>query len=150
MIINHLIRYADQTHSGDMKKILIFLFNISQKSPITLILLKRLNLVLRSIMETGIVAGLGYWGFQTGKGSFMKIFLAVCIPVIIFGFWGLVDFHKAGRFSEPLRLLQELVISGAAAVALYIAEQHFLGWTLAGLSIVHHILVYLIGDKLLK
>jgi len=33
------------------------------------------------------------------------------------GFWGAVDFHQAGRLAEPLRLVQELAISGLAAVA---------------------------------
>ena len=123
---------------------------LSTKTLLMLNLLRRVNLVLRSVMEAGIVAGLGYWGFQIGKGSFMKIILAICVPVIIFGFWGLVDFRKAGKFSEPLRLVQELVISGAAAAALYYAGQHLLGWILALLSIVYHIIVYLVGDTLLK
>ena len=82
-------------------------------------------------MEAGIIAGLAFWGFQTGNEVIMKIILAVCVPVIIFGFWGLVDFHKAGKFSELFRLLQELLISAAAAFALYIAGQHALGWILA-------------------
>ncbi len=112
--------------------------------------LRKFNLLLRSLMEIGIVAGFGYWGYHIAKGNIMKIILAICVPVIIFGFWGLVDFHKAGKFSEPLRLFQELIISGAAAVALYTAGQQLLGWILALLSIVHHILVYLIGDALLK
>ena len=50
-------------------------------------------------MEIGIVAGLGYWGFQAGHGIALKIILSVCIPLIIFGFWGLVDFHNAKKFS---------------------------------------------------
>ncbi|MEJ2614963.1 MAG: YrdB family protein [Ignavibacteriaceae bacterium] len=115
-----------------------------------MIVLKRFNLVLRSLMEMGIIAGFGYWGFQIAKGNIMKIILTICVPVIIFGFWGLVDFHKAGKFSESLRLLQELIISGSAAVALYAAGQHLWGWILALLSIVHHVFVYLVGDTLLK
>ncbi|MFZ0455324.1 MAG: YrdB family protein [Ignavibacteriaceae bacterium] len=114
------------------------------------IVLKKFNLLLRSLMEIGIVAGLGYWGFHTTKGSIIKIILAIGTPAIIFGFWGLVDFHKAGKFSESLRLLQELIISGATAFALYSAGQHLFGWILALLSIVHHILVYLIGDTLVR
>jgi hypothetical protein len=38
-------------------------------------------------------------------------------PLVGFGFWGAVDFHQAGRFAEPLRLIQELAISALAAVA---------------------------------
>ena len=101
-------------------------------------------------MEIGIVAGLGYWGFQAGHGIALKIILSVCIPLIIFGFWGLVDFHNAKKFSEIFRLIQELIISGIAAVALYFTAQHTLAWILALISISHHLLVYLIGDTLLK
>jgi beta-xylosidase len=101
-------------------------------------------------MEAGIVAAFGYWGYHTGTSAVVKVLLAVGVPVVGFGFWGAVDFHQAGRFSEALRLIQELVISGLAAVALYAAEQHVLGWVLASVSVVYHVLVYARGDRLLK
>jgi hypothetical protein len=80
----------------------------------------------------------------------VKIILGIGVPVFSFGFWGLVDFRQAGHMAEPLRLLQELVISGLAAVAIYSAGQHTLGRTPGLLSIVHHALVYLPGGRLLK
>jgi hypothetical protein len=55
-----------------------------------------------------------------------------------------------GTLAEPLRLAEELVISGLAALAAYAAGAHALGWALALLSIVYHTLVYLTGDRLLK
>jgi hypothetical protein len=112
--------------------------------------LKWFNVALRGLMELGIVAALGYWGYQTGKGTFAKVLLSTSVPLLTFGFWGLIDFRKAGPMSELLRLLQELVISGLAAVAVYTAGQHALGWALGLISIVHHILVYLLGETLLK
>ena len=66
------------------------------------------------------------------------------------GFWGAVDFHQAGRLAEPLRLVQELAISGLAAVAVYAAGQHILGWFLGLASISYHALVYAQGSRLLK
>jgi hypothetical protein len=75
---------------------------------------------------------------------------AVGAPALGFGFWGAVDFHQAGRLGEPLRLLQELAISGLAAVALYAAGQHLLGWALGLLSVIYHALVYAQGGRLLK
>ena len=109
-----------------------------------------LILALRAIMETGIVVGLAYWGFQTADGSIAKIGLAIGAPVLGFGFWGLVDFHQAGRAAEPLRLVQELVISGLVALALWSAGQPLLGLLLAVLSVVYHALVYATGGRLLK
>ncbi len=105
---------------------------------------------LRVLMEAGIVFGLAYWGAHTGDSTAGRIALGILAPVIGFGLWGAVDFHQAGRFAEPLRLVQELVISGLAALALYAAGLHVVGVALAALSIVYHALVYLSGGALLK
>ncbi|HLF73866.1 MAG TPA: YrdB family protein [Anaerolineales bacterium] len=112
--------------------------------------LKWFNIGLRGLMEAGIIIALGYWGYQTGQGKLMKILLAVGAPLLGFGFWGAVDFHRAGRMAELLRLFQELAISGLAALAWYAAGQQALGWALGLLSVVHHALVYLLGGTLLK
>ncbi len=113
-------------------------------------LYQNVNLVLRVTMELGIVLAFGYWGFHTGKNESIKIILGISSPILIFGFWGLIDFHNAGSKAELLRLIQELILSGLAAAALIIAGQNVLGFTLAGLSIVHHSLVYILGDTLIK
>ena len=108
------------------------------------------TLVLRVLMEAGIVAAFAYWGYRAGAGTGVKILLAAGAPALGFGFWGAVDFHQAGRLAEPLRLLQELAISGLAAIAVYAAGQHLLGWVLGLLSVAYHALVYLQGGRLLK
>jgi Protein of unknown function (DUF2568) len=112
--------------------------------------LETVTLVLRVLMEVGIVAGLAYWGVQAGSGTGESILLGLATPAIAFGFWGAVDFHQAGRLAEPLRLVQELVVSGLAAVALYAAGRHAAAVALAALSVVYHALVYLSGGALLK
>jgi hypothetical protein len=111
---------------------------------------QRLNLALRVAMETGVVAALATWGVHTGGSTAAKIALGVAAPVVGFGFWGAVDFHQAGRIAEPLRLVQELTISGLAAAAWYAAGQPVLGLTLAAVSVTYHALVYLSGERLLK
>jgi hypothetical protein len=113
-------------------------------------ILLQLNLTLRALMESGIVLGLGFWGFQTAATVLGKALLGIGLPICVFAFWGLVDFRRAGPIGEVLRLLQELLISGIAAAAVYIAGLPILGWTLALLSVVHHLMVYALGDKLLK
>jgi Protein of unknown function (DUF2568) len=109
----------------------------------------RFNLALRALMELGVVAALAYWGFHTGSGTAAKVLLAVGAPLLGFGFWGAVDFHQAGRLGEPLRLFQELALSGLAAVAWYAAGRPVLAVALAVVSVVHHGLVYALGEKLL-
>jgi hypothetical protein len=101
-------------------------------------------------MELAVVLAFGYWGFRTGSSSLAKVVIGLGAPAVAFGFWGAVDFHQAGRLSEPLRLLQELAVSGLAALALYAAGQHTLGLLLALLSIGYHALVYAQGARLLE
>ena len=72
-------------------------------------------------------------GFHTGDGTAGSLLLGLGAPALGFGFWGAVDFHRAGRWAEPLRLVQEVVVSGLAALALYVAGQHVLGGALAAL-----------------
>jgi Protein of unknown function (DUF2568) len=108
------------------------------------------TLGLRVLMEAGIVFGLAYWGVHAGDSTAGRIALGILAPVLGFGLWGAVDFHQAGRFAEPLRLVQELVISGLAALALYAAGLHVVGVSLAALSVVYHALVYLSGGALLN
>ena len=111
---------------------------------------ERLNLILRVTMEVGVVIALGFWGYHAGGGTGARIGLAIGAPLVGFGVWGAVDFHQAGRLAEPLRLIQELVISGLAAAAWYVAGRHELGIALAVLSLVYHALVYASGARLLK
>jgi len=111
--------------------------------------LRHTNVALRGLMEAGVVAGLAYWGVHTADGTGAKIALGLAAPVLGFGIWGTIDFREAGALGEPLRLLEELLISGLAAAGLYTAGQHVLGLALALLSIVHHVLVYALGMRLL-
>lgn len=101
-------------------------------------------------METGIVLAFGFWGYRLGGSRNMKLLLCTAVPLIGFGFWGAVDFSGMGKLSESLRLTQELVISGLAALALYKVGAPILGIILALISVVHHTLIYLLGETLLK
>lgn len=112
--------------------------------------LQRLNLGLRALMETGIVLGLAYWGYHWGGSRSMKFFWCIVTPLAGFGFWGAVDFRGMGRVSELLRLIQELLVSGLASLALYMAGAYVLAIALASISIIHHVFVYSLGERLLK
>jgi Protein of unknown function (DUF2568) len=109
-----------------------------------------ISLVVRVALECAIVAAFAYWGVHTGRGAGAKAAYGVGAPVAAFGFWGAVDFRRLGRFAEPLRLVQELAVSGLAALALYAVGVHALGLALAALSLAYHALVYATGARLLK
>ncbi|QEC48280.1 DUF2568 domain-containing protein [Baekduia soli] len=108
-----------------------------------------LTLALRATLEAGTVFGLAYWGATAGHDTAADIALGVGAPVVGFGFWGRVDVGGAGRHAELLRLLQELVVSGLAAVALYAAGLPATGVALALLSLAYHARVYALGGTLL-
>lgn len=110
---------------------------------------ERISLALRVLLEVGVVVALADWGVHTGQGTAAKILLGVGAPLVGFGFWGAVDFRRA-RHAEGLRLLQELVVSGLAAVAWYASGAHLLGVALAAWSILYHVFVYASGARLLK
>jgi hypothetical protein len=112
--------------------------------------LKWFNVGIRALMELGIVLALGYWGYKTGESATTKILLSIGAPLIGFGIWGLVDFRNTGSLADPLRLIEELVISGFAAFAWYVSGAQTWGWGLGIISIVHHVLVYALGGTLLK
>ncbi len=94
--------------------------------------------------------GLAYWGYHTGRSPTTALLLAVGAPALGFGFWALVDFRAIGRGAEAARLFQELAITGAVAVALVSIGAHLLGWTMIGVSLAHHVLVYVTGHRLLE
>ena len=108
------------------------------------------TLILRVTMEIGIVAGLCLWGVHTADTTPTKIALGTGAPLVGFGIWGAVDFHQAGRLAEPLRLIEELVISLTAALALTAAGAPTAGIALAALSITYHVVVYATGQTLLQ
>nr|WP_275691042.1 YrdB family protein [Paenibacillus aceris] len=117
---------------------------------LSLLILNWVNLALRGLMELGIVIALAYWGYHSGKNTIQSTLLSIGAPLLIFGFWSLFDFRKVVATPEPFRLVQELILSGLAAVAWYTAGQRSLGITLGTISIVHHVLVYILGERLLK
>jgi Protein of unknown function (DUF2568) len=107
-------------------------------------------LVLRVAIEVGIVAALAYWGFEHGNGTTESVMLAIAAPAVGFGIWGGIDFHQAGRLAEPMRLVEELVISAVAVVAVWRAGAPAFAIALAAGSIVYHAAVYAAGERLLK
>ena len=111
--------------------------------------LRWMNVGLRAVMELAIVIALAWWGFHISDGV-ERYVLAILAPVVGFGIWGAIDFRSVGAHAERLRLLEELAISFLAAAAWYVAGEEALGVGLAALSIVHHALVYLLGERLLK
>jgi hypothetical protein len=106
------------------------------------------NVALRGLLETAIVAGLAYWGYQAAHGAW-RFALAIAAPIIGFGIWGAVDVRQAGRWSEVLRCTEELAISAVVALGLALIGAGVAAAILMCLSVVYHISVYAAGERLL-
>ncbi len=111
--------------------------------------LRWINVGLRAMMEAGIVVALAVWGWNRGGETGARVLLGVGAPVLLFGIWAMIDFRAAGGAAEALRLVEELVISGVAALAFYVVGAVGFAFALGTISLVHHALVYVCGDRLL-
>ncbi len=109
-----------------------------------------INLTLRGLMELGIVIAFAQWGYHMGKTTGFSVLLSITAPLVMFSIWSLFDFRNVVSTPEPFRLVQEMFISLLAAVAWYISGHRMLGLALAIISIIHHIMVYALGYKLLQ
>ncbi len=107
------------------------------------------NVALRGAMELGLVLALAYWGYHAGETRLTRFLLATAAPLLVFGFWGAVDFHQLGSAAEAVRLVQELALTALAAYALHVAGRPRAAWALAGVTALHHVLVYALGRRLL-
>ncbi len=108
------------------------------------------NVALRGVLEAGIVVAFATWGWSADGGTPVRTTLAVLAPVLAFGFWGAVDFRFAGRHAEALRLTQELAVTLLAATALYAVAHPVPAALLLAVGVVHHLAVYLLGERLLR
>jgi hypothetical protein len=99
-------------------------------------ILKALNLLVRFLLELCMLAAVGYWGFQTGAGWGMKIFLGIGFPALVTAGWWL-----AWKLNGMPRLALELTLLGFGAVALFASSRPDLGWVYTAIVIVNKILM---------
>lgn len=105
---------------------------------------KAANLAVRFLLELCALAALGYWGFQTGQSPWARVGLGIGAPLVAAVVWGtFISPRAAIPVSLPVRLLLELIIFGAAVIALVTAGQGMLAWVLALVVVVNEILLYI-------
>jgi hypothetical protein len=110
-----------------------------------LTIIKNANLALAFFLELGVLAALGYWGFQSGQGTIAKFGLGIGAPVLAVVVWWLFGAPQAmWHLNGVFRLLLEVIFFGSAAVALYTAGQHNLGVAFALLFVLNTLLISLL------
>ena len=109
--------------------------------------LRTANLGLRFLLELASLAALAAWGLHTGDSLLAGLVLGVGAPLAAAVLWGAFIAPKA-RFPVPLavRVVLELVVFGAAAVALWAAGWHTLAVVFAVAVVVSEALLHGLGD----
>jgi hypothetical protein len=99
-------------------------------------ILKSINLGVRFLLELCMLVAVGYWGFKTGSGWFLKILLGIGAPLLIAVIWGMFVAPKA---TYPLHgfvlLALEMVLFG-----------YVLAWGFAVIVVINRILMFVWGQ----
>ncbi|WP_248928811.1 YrdB family protein [Paenibacillus hamazuiensis] len=93
-------------------------------------ILQTANLALRFILELCTLAAIGYWGFRAGEGILGKLGLGIGLPLLAAAVWAIFGAPDSA-VTLPILLhgLLELLLFGAAALALYASRKP--GWAIA-------------------
>jgi hypothetical protein len=103
-------------------------------------ILKWANMGLSFLLELGMLAALGFWGFKTGQGWGMRILLGLGAPLLAGVIWGLFAAPKAQKRLQGLALTGlEIALLGAGVAALSAAGQFRLAWIYAVLLVINRI-----------
>lgn len=107
-----------------------------------------LFLAIFFLMELFALTAFGYWGFSIGRGWLLKIVLGLGTPLLVAIIWGTFVAPKASiPVSIPLRILLQLVIFGAAAVALNAVGKSTLSIVFMGIVLIEIGLVNILSNK---
>ena len=104
--------------------------------------LKATNLGVRFLLELGMLAAVGYWGFKIGSGWFLKILLGIGLPALIAVIWGMFIAPKATYpLSGASYLTVELLLLASGSLALFASGKSELAWIYTIVLVVNKILL---------
>lgn len=110
--------------------------------------MKSANLALRFLLEVGALAGLAYWGWQTGTILATRVLLGIGVPLIAAAMWGRFIAPKAPRrLEDPVRAGLEIMVFGAATVALVSAGAAMTGAIFGAAAAVSLLLMVVFGQR---
>jgi len=109
--------------------------------------MKTANDVFRFALELCMLAALGYGGFEAASGLLGWVLL-VALPLAAAVVWGMFIAPKARRpMVDPLRIVLEVALFGAAGAALVVAGQTALGILLWLAAAFHLALTFALGQR---
>ena len=105
------------------------------------------NDVFRFVLELCMLAGLGYGGYESASGLLAYV-LAIALPLAAAVVWGMFIAPKARRPTvDPLRIVLEAALFGAAGAALAAGDQARLGIALWLAAALHLALTFALGQR---
>lgn len=101
--------------------------------------LRAANLGLAFAIEVAMLLGLALAGWAVGSPQWLRLALAIGLPVVAIGLWALWAAPKAGkrRLKMPALMLFKLAMFAAGAVAWWLAGQAFIASVFAVLAAIH-------------
>ena len=111
-------------------------------------ILKGINLTLSFLLELVALVIFGVWGFTIGETTLVKILLGVGAPALMIVFWGVLMAPKSTRrLRDPWHLLFEIVIFGAAGLALLSIGRNDLALVWGVVVVINIMLSFLLGQR---
>lgn len=110
-------------------------------------ILKSINLALAFLLELALLAAFGYWGFQSGGSTLVKILLGIGLPLLVALIWGIfMAPNSARRLQGGAYLALKAVLFGLAVAALMAAGRTTLGVLFAVVVVINTILLFIWGQ----
>jgi hypothetical protein len=103
------------------------------------------QLLLRFALELCALAALAYAGWQTSANFWVRLLVAIALPLLAAVVWGQWVAPNARRpIPDPLRLVPEWLVFGGATVALAVTGHLILAATLAVLAAANRLALHLL------
>lgn len=91
-------------------------------------IIKNTNLLLRFLLEIGVLISIVYWGFHGKSNLAFKIGIGIVLPISIMFIWGVFVAPKSTfQLQLPIRLVVELIIFGIGVFSLFASGHPGLG-----------------------
>jgi hypothetical protein len=104
------------------------------------------QLLLRFVLELYALSALAYAGWQTPGSFWVRLLVAIALPLAAAVVWGQWVAPKARRpIPDPLRLIPEWFVFGGATVALIVTGHPLAATTLAVLAAANRLALHLLG-----
>lgn len=100
--------------------------------------LKGVNLGLAFLLELGVLAALGYWGFTVGPNTVLKFVLGLGAPALAVVVWAIFGAPNSSTQLQGVAYLAlQAVFFGGGALALVVSGQRGLGIAFALIALVN-------------